>query len=165
MVFRNLFIFSTRAIRIFSFLSTFLFLATLPALAEDGWAGVQSSLEGGEEVVILPLPSEIPAEFVEEQPLVQPNLYFNGIQGDGGSVAQAMWVLPSLSAGENGVVEVTPFLALNGQDDGTRQGQTLAGGGGVVLSLGERIQGKFGWERTIYPFPYTSMQVSGSFQF
>jgi len=161
MVLGNLYLMIMKAL--FSLpLSLLLPFVSFPALAEEGWEQVRLSLESGEEVVLLPLPSEISSEFLEEQPPPLPELHFSGSQADGTSLAQAMLVLPSLSFGGNG--DVTPFLAFKGQDDGTRD-LTLSGEGGVILSLGGRIQAKFSWERTIRPFPLNTFMVNASFHF
>jgi hypothetical protein len=144
-------------------LSIFLLFLPLPALAEEGWEEVKDTLYEGKEVVLLPLQSEISSEFLEEQPPPQPELHFNGAQADGGSVAQATLAFPPISVGEQGII--FPFLALKGQDDGTRQGQSVVIEGGVIMSLGDIMQLKISGERTIHPFPDTSLQVSGSFHF
>ena len=135
----------------------------IPAMAEEGWEVVRLSLERGKAVVLLPLQSEIYSELTEEQPPPQPELHFSGAEGGGVNVAQATLAFPPISVREQ--VILSPFLAFNGQDDGTIQGQTLAGEGGLVLSLGGRIQAKFAWERTIHPFPFTTFMVNASFHF
>jgi hypothetical protein len=136
------------------------------ALADE-WKVVQYSLEAGEEVVLLPLPSEMPSEFLEEQlPRVQPELHFSGVRSEeGGSLAQAMLVLPPLSVGEvgeNGGVEVTPFFALKGQNNG--QTLVLAIEGGLQLSLGQ-LNIQLSVDKAVSNFSDTSVQVSGVIKF
>ncbi len=161
MVLGNLYLMIMKAL--FSLpLSLLLPFVSFPALAEEGWEVVKDTLYAGEEVVLLPLPSETPSEFLEEQPPPQPELHFSGDQEGGVNLAQAMLVLPSLQLG--GWAAVTPVLALKGQDDGTRD-LTLSGEGGMILSLGGRIQAKVAWERTIRPFPLNTFMVNASFHF
>jgi hypothetical protein len=149
--------------RIFA-LAILLLTCTSPVFAEEGWEEVKDTLYEGKEVVLLPLQSERYYESLGDQPPPQPELHFSGAQGDGISLAQAMLLLPPLSDGERSV-EAKPFFALRGQDDGTRQGKSLTGEGGVILSLGGRIQAKVAWERTIRPFPLNTFMVNASFYF
>jgi hypothetical protein len=148
--------------RIFA-LAILLLTCTSPALAEEGWEEVKDTLYEGKEVVLLPLQSESYYESLGDQPPPQPELHFSGAQGEGGSLAQATLAFPPISVGERGFI--SPVFALKGQDDGTRQGKSLTGEGGVILSLGGRIQAKFAWERTIRPFPLNTFMVNASFHF
>jgi hypothetical protein len=142
----------------------FSLILSTPALAEDGstWKEVSKILDTGEEVVILPLQSEIPLD-LQEQPPPQPELHFSGAQVEHTSTAQAMLALPTISVGEQGII--SPFFALNGQSDGTRQGLTLSVEGGISLLVGELVQLQFSIEEMIHPLPITSFKMNAVFRF
>jgi hypothetical protein len=149
--------------RIIFSLVSFPLISTSFAMAEevDPWESVSRSLDAGEEVVILPLPSEI--ELEEQPPPQQPELHFSGASSEGGgNIAQATLAFPSISVGEQGVV--SPFFALKGQSDGTDQGQIMAIEGGVSLSIGERAHLQLSIERMVYPLPLTAFQMNAVFR-
>lgn len=145
-----------------------LLLSTTPALAEEGsaWDEVSQALYAGKAVVLLPLQSEIHLDLQEQPPPPQPpqpELHFGGANGEGGtSAAQAMLALPTISVGEQGII--SPFFALNGQSDGTRQGLTLSVEVGLAIS-GDRGQLQFSIEEMVHPFPITSFKMNAVFRF
>jgi hypothetical protein len=172
MVLGNLYLMIMKAL--FSLpLSLLLPLVPLPALAEDKCKEEISWEESG-EVIICPLTRwgwgtvpGIPWTVPEDVLLVifppQPALHFSGAQGDGGSVAKATLAFPPISVGEQAIF--SPFLALNGQDEGTSQGLTLAVEGGLQLSLGQ-LSLQLSAQRTIRrPFSFTTFTANASFEF
>jgi hypothetical protein len=142
----------------------FLFLSPAPALAEEvnPWEEISQALYAGEEVVLLPLPSEI-GERQEQPPPPQPELHFSGAQVEGTSTAQAMLALPPIYVG--GQSAISPYFALKVQSDGTREGQSLSVEGGISLSIGDRGQLQVSIEEVVYPFPQTAYKVDAVFRF
>lgn len=140
-------------------------MLSTPALAEERnpWGEVSQALEVGKEVVLLPLPSEIYLNLQEQPPPPQPELHFSGDRVEETSTAQAMIALPTISVGEQGII--SPFFALNGQSDGTRQGLTLSVEGGISLLVGELVQLQFSIEEMIHPLPITSFKMNAVFRF
>jgi hypothetical protein len=166
MVLKKLYIFLHIVMRVLSYfpcLFLFLFLPSALAEEEDPWKEVSRSLDSGEEVVLLPLQSEIPLDLQEQPPTPQLELHFSGAQVENTSVAQAMLAIPAIPVGEQGIV--SPFFSLKGQSDGTREGQTFSVEGGVSLSIGERSQIQLSVETMVSPFPSTSIQGNVVFKF
>lgn len=124
------------------------FLFPSSALAEvDPWEEVVDALRLGDEIVILPLPSELSTEFREQPPPSKPQLHFSGAQVENISVAQVMLAVPLISVGNAGAA--SPFFAIKGQSDGTREGNALAIEAGMSLSIREWLQVQFSIERII----------------
>lgn len=150
---------------IFAFvLFPLIFTSFAKAEEVNPWDDVYRVLDAGEEVVILPLQSEIHLDLQEQPPPPQPELQFGGANGEGGtSVAQAMLTLPPVSVG--GQSAISPYFALKVQSDGTREGQSLSVEGGISLSIGERSQIQLSVETMVSPFPSTSIQGNVVFKF
>lgn len=127
------------------------------------WDDVYRVLDAGEEVVLLPLQSEIYLNLQEQPPPPQLELHISGANGEGGeSVAQAMIALPAIPVGEKS--SISPFFAFKGQSDGTREGQTLSVEGGLAISIEDRGQLQFSIER-VHPSYYLIIQGSFSVPF
>lgn len=139
----------------------FLFLSTTPALAEEvsSWEEISQALYAGEEVVLLPLQSEIPLDLQEQPPPPQPKLHFSGANGEEGeSVAQSTLAFPPISVGEKSAI--SPFFALKVQSD-----ESLSVEGGISLLVGELVQVQLSIEELIYPLPQTAYKFDAVLRF